>query len=257
MSIRYCDKVLPTQPYFSRLFEGGGYSLAIARSVMEFSAGRSPDQFRLKTPAHVGFEEMSSTPAALSLLVFLIKATGAKSILEIGTFIGHTTMHLVKAAGEDARIVTIECGSEFAHLAEQNFSANGLSDRITLMEGEGRSVLASLAMLPHKFDLIFLDGGKQDYLVAAQTCEALLSESGMLVVDDVFFHGDALNKEPTTAKGVGCRDLLNHYQGRSDIGTLLLPIGNGLLIVYRAAAGVEDHPLPAQHLARVLGFSHA
>jgi predicted O-methyltransferase YrrM len=59
-----------------------------------------------------------------------------------------------------------------------------------------------------------------------------MARDGVLIVDDVFFHGDSLNAEPSTEKGVGCRELLDHYQNRTDVRSLLLPLGNGMLIVY-------------------------
>ena len=61
--------------------------------------------------------------------------------------------------------------------------------------------------------------------------EKLLSENGLILVDDAFFHGDALNISPSTTKGIGCKKLLEHYAERHDMCVSLLPIFNGILLV--------------------------
>jgi len=156
---------------------------------------------------------------------------GARTALEIGTFIGNTTMHLARMVGEAGYVTTIECGHQFADVARKNFIRNGLNKRITLLEGYAGNILPTLGK--SYYDLIFIDGGKQDYLDYTLKCERLLSERGVIIVDDVFFHGDALNAKPQTAKGAGCKVLLDSYRNREDLGKLLLPVGNGMLMLFR------------------------
>jgi caffeoyl-CoA O-methyltransferase len=133
--------------------------------------------------------------------------------------------------GKDGHVTTIEVGREFADLARENFCRNGFVSQITLLEGNAGKILQELPA--HSFDLIFVDGSKQDYLDYTLKSEKLLTDRGVIVVDDVFFHGDALNASPTTDKGRGCKQLLDHYKASDSFESLLLPVSNGILMLYR------------------------
>lgn len=185
--------------------------------------------FKLKKHERVGFQEMSTPPVQLSLLKFLIGLTQSKTFLEIGTFIGNTAMHVATFIGPDADVVTIEKFDEFADLARQNFENNGLSDNITLHVGDAYEVVQGL---PNKyFDFIYVDGDKGKYLELTKLAEKKLSDKGLILVDDVFFHGDVLNGSPTTEKGKGCKDLLEYYKDNKTFSKYLLPISNGILLL--------------------------
>jgi predicted O-methyltransferase YrrM len=230
--VGYVDKMFPTQPFFKNLADDPeNYEQKLAQMLLDFSANFSSDKFTVEKPPGVDIKRLTSTPAAVAFLSFLIRLTKAKSILEVGTLLGSTTMHLAVAAGDGARVTTIEKGPDFAGIAARNFLANDLAHKIELIVGDGKVVLPRLAVAHRKFDFIFLDGGKQDYLAAALDCERLLSPHGLLVVDDVFFHGDALNAVPGSDKGRGCRDLLTYYKNRKNIRTHVLAVGNGMLLL--------------------------
>jgi caffeoyl-CoA O-methyltransferase len=234
--IRYKDKLLPTQNYFANLYQDGvPYEQALYDVASRFATDFTAAQFKLATPTNVDFEEMSTPPSQLAFFNALVQLSGAKKILEIGTFVGHCTMQFSRMVGEGGHVTTIEIGKEFAALARKNFHENGFDDKIALIEGSAREILGQL---PKKsFDLIFIDGSKQDYLEYALVSEALLSDRGMIVVDDVFFHGDALNVLPSTEKGIGCKKLLDHYDHDRKFTKVILPISNGILLLLNRPAG--------------------
>lgn len=229
---KYSDKILPTQEFFRHLYrDTTPLENAIYETVSAYSREFESHRFELAASPTVSFEEMSTPPFQLALLNFLVKLTGAKRILEIGTFVGHTSMQLALMAGPDSCVSTVEVFKDFADLARTNFRRNGFEDRITLIEGNAQNVLQNLPAA--SFDFIFIDGSKQDYLDYAIRSEALLDKQGVIFVDDVFFHGDALNSAPTTEKGRGCKRLLDHYEHNGDFTKLLLPMANGILVLLR------------------------
>ena len=187
------------------------------------------DTFTLSEHHRVGFEEMSTPPTQLSFIKFLIDMVGAKTFLEIGTFIGNTSMHIATFIGEDAEVVTIEKFDEFADIARKNFAQNNLADRITLLQGDANVVMQGLK--DGHFDFIYVDGDKGKYLELTQIAEKKVSKGGLILVDDVFFHGDALNETPKTDKGLGCKNLLKHYEKVEGFSKHLLPINNGILLL--------------------------
>ena len=228
----YSDKILPNQEFFRYLYhDSAPFELALHGLMSSYARRFDAAKFDLVTPKNIDFEEMSTPPGQLALLATLIRLIGAKTVLEIGSFIGNSAMQFARMVGEDGHVTTIELGREFADLARENFRRNDFASRITLLEGSAGDILTRLP--PHSFDLVFIDGSKQDYLDYSLKSEELLSDRGMIVVDDVFFHGDALNAAPSTDKGRGCKTLLDHYRRSESFESLLLPVFNGILILYR------------------------
>jgi predicted O-methyltransferase YrrM len=237
--IPHSGMMLPNQPFMSGLYHNSpateakkwDYSEALFEIVQRYSRDHSPNQFVPHDYGNIPVEQMSTPATTLAIIGMIARLISAHTALEIGTFIGNTTMHLARMMGNGSKVTTIELGHQYAEIARKNFERNGLAKRITLIEGNAGNVLTQLGKA--YYDLIFIDGGKQDYLDYTLKCERLLSERGVIIVDDVFFHGDALNTKPQTEKGRGCKALLDSYREREDLGKLLLPVGNGLLMLFR------------------------
>lgn len=202
--------------------------------LCEHAAHINQSAFKLSKHDKVDFENMSTPPLQLALLKFLIDVTQSKTVLEIGTFIGNTTMHLAKFIGPGAHVTTIEKFDEFADIAEKNFSDNQLTDNITLLRGDACALMPELK--DAYFDLIYVDGDKGKYPELTRIAERKLSSSGVILVDDIFFHGDALNTQPKTDKGEGCKALLEHYKDIEGFSKYLLPVYNGMLLLKKIAA---------------------
>lgn len=233
--IPHSGKMLPNQGFMCGLFrcepEQINFDTTLHAMVSGFASDYSPDQFARFDYGNIPVEQMSTPASTLAIIGFIAHLIGARTALEVGTFIGNTAMHLARMLGDVGQVTTIECGHQYAEIARKNFERNGVSERIHLIEGSAANILPALGK--QYYDLIFIDGGKQDYLQYTQLSEQLLSERGVIIVDDVFFHGDALNAQPQTDKGRGCKALLDAYREREDLGKLLLPVGNGLLMLFR------------------------
>ncbi len=199
--------------------------------LLQSHADGVQNTFKLNKHHRVDFEEMSTPPVQLALIKFLIEMTGTKTFLEIGTFIGNSTMHIANFIGKDAEVVTLEKFDEFAALARKNFIDNQLDDRITLHLGDAYEVMKSLP--DNHFDFIYVDGDKGRYLEITQLAEKKLSPHGLILVDDVFFHGDVFNETPKTEKGLGCKKLLEYYKDTKAFSKYILPINNGIMLLKR------------------------
>lgn len=228
---KYSEKLLPNQEFFRYLYKDSApFEAALYDVINSYAKEIDTSKHNLTTPKNIDFEQMSTPPWQLILIGTFISLTGAKTVLEIGTFIGHSAMQFARMVGEAGHVTTIEVGKEFAEIARANVNKNGLSKRVTVVEGDAGTILDTLA--DSSFDFIFVDGSKQDYLDYTLKAERLVTPGGLIVVDDVFFHGDALNATPTTDKGKGCKDLLDHYRNDEKFGKLLLPVANGILILF-------------------------
>src|SRR5262245_815445 len=119
-------------------------------------------------------------------------------------------------------VVTIERFDHFAAIAQRNFAANGPADRITLMEGDAFEIIEKLPK-DKKFYLIFIDGNKERYKDYFVKTEPLLAPRGISLVDDCYFHGDAINRKPTNKKGDGVRAMLDYAKTGDDYLRVVLP----------------------------------
>lgn len=222
----YADRVSPLQSFGSNLFEGNDYSVSLSGLLDRFHAR---NDHKVSGPSDIPLEEMTTPPSQLAFFEMLIRLTGAKRVLEIGTFVGKSTLQFADMVGEKGHVTSIEAVPRFYEIAKENVKAAGYEKRITLFQGGAAEVLDGLEN--SIFDLIFVDGGKQDYLTFILKSLPLLSNNGMIVVDDIFFHGDALNKNPQTDKGKGCKAVLDYFSEFTGCTKTIIPAWNGVLVL--------------------------
>jgi len=231
--VKFWDKMLPDQPEHANLYKGQSFMHDLFDVVCRSSGISNPhDEFKLEQSDLFTAEEMASNPIAMRFLQFLIRLTGARRVLEIGAFIGLSTMYFAKALPADGEVVSIEKFDKFAKVARRNFELNGLSAKIKLFDGDAFEVLDKLPQ-DQKFDLVFVDGNKERYKDYVIKTEPLLARNGIMIVDDCFYHGDVLNKDPTDAKGLGTKAFMDYAADCNDWLRIALPLSNGLFMMVR------------------------
>jgi len=138
-------------------------------------------------------------PVVGELLALLVLAKEARTILELGTATGYSTLYLARAAeAVNGRVVTLERDAGMAQRARANFESAGLGSRIDIRQGEAADLLAGMK---EKADLIFLDIDKEHYLSVLPLCVKRLGVGGLLVADNTGFRlsedfNRAVSREP-------------------------------------------------------------
>ncbi len=127
-------------------------------------------------------------PAMGRLLHLLVRLTGARTILEMGTATGYSALHLASALPRDGRLTCLEMDPEMMMRARKNLERAGLFDRVEVVPGEA---LESAASLSGPYDLVFLDFAKEGYLPALDHSHRLLRPGGLLVADNTAYAGTA------------------------------------------------------------------
>jgi len=153
-----------------------------------------------------GLPPIDVSPLQGKFLDLLVRISGARRVLEIGTLGGYSSLWFARAVGPDGKVVTLEANSAHAAVAQSNFARAGLSERIELRVGRALDTLPSLAPEP-PFDLIFIDADKEssaDYLAWALR----LSKAGtIVVVDNVVRGGKVVDAKSKDASVRGIRAL--------------------------------------------------
>ncbi len=158
-------------------------------------------------------------PDAARLLNLLAKAANAQAILEIGTSVGYSTVHLALAAAETGgHVTTLELLPAKFEAAQANLSRGGLSPYVTQRLGDALQLLPTL---PGPWDLVFLDPEKELYVDAWHGFKDAVRPGGLVVADNLLSHAEDLQSY---------REAIL-TDGRYD--TLTVPIGLGLELSYR------------------------
>ncbi|WP_306591829.1 O-methyltransferase [Geothrix sp. 21YS21S-4] len=157
------------------------------------------------------------------LLAVLVRAMGARRVLEIGTSNGYSTLWLASAAeAVGGRVITVEWSEFKCGLAARNFERSGLSEFITQVQGEAGALLQSSAEAG--FDLVFLDSERSEYSAWWPDLKRVLRPGGLLVVDNALSH--AAEMAPFVAL----------VAADADFATCTVPVGNGEFLATRASA---------------------
>ena len=169
---------------------------AVDRYVTEVLVADDPAVDRSGLPAH------DVTPPQAKLLYLLARAVGARTILELGTLGGYSTIWLARALPEDGRLVTLEINDAYAHVARTNIAHAGLERIVDVRVGDALDTLPQLA--GQTFDVIFIDADKRsnpNYLAWALK----LARRGTLIVADNIVRDGALLDPGDDASAAGAR----------------------------------------------------
>jgi predicted O-methyltransferase YrrM len=165
------------------------------------------------------------------LLAVLIKSTGVKSILEIGTAIGYSAIHMGLCAGEGFSIKTIERNEESALKAADFVKRAGLENNISIITGNAEEILKDVS---GSFDMIFVDAAKGQYMDFMKDSIGKLRIGGLFVCDNVLFRGMVaersllIRRKITIVKRL--KKFLSFISSCESMQTTIIPMGDGMSI---------------------------
>jgi predicted O-methyltransferase YrrM len=156
---------------------------------------------------------LNITPDTGRLLWILVRVSGARRILEVGTSNAYSTLWLADAArAAGGRVITLEQNPDKVRLARENLAKAELDRYVEIREGPAVDTLASL---PGPFDLVFLDADLPSYLTYLELAVPRLVTGGLLVADNVVSHAGELG------------DYLGRVKRHPELFSVTVPIGKG------------------------------
>jgi predicted O-methyltransferase YrrM len=167
-------------------------------------------------------------------LATLVRATDPELVLEVGTAIGYSTLHMAQELGR-GRIVTIERDPDRVRQAQDYLQRGGVADRVEIVAADAMAAIDDLA---GPFDLIFLDATKTEYPRYLEMAEPKASGNAVLVVDNVLMSGDVALEDDSeafwSAANLATARDFNRKLLRSErwLGAVL-PIGDGVAVAAR------------------------
>jgi caffeoyl-CoA O-methyltransferase len=131
-------------------------------------------------------------PSDGKLIALLLRLAGARKVVEIGTLVGYSAIHLARALGDGGHLWSIEYEPRHAEVARDNLAAAGLADRVTVIVGAGRDVLPTLAPRA-PFDAVFIDADKVGYDHYGAWALDHLRPGGLVLGDNAYLFGELLD----------------------------------------------------------------
>lgn len=224
------DRLLPDQPLMRMLYEGKNYYKdlgSLMTGIVRYETVH--DKFKILLPEGRTYESLGTEISTLFFYQMIIRLGGYKTVLELGTFIGVSAMFFSEMA---EKVHTVEFGEEFYKIALKNINANKVKN-ISAWNEDAETFLKTAIKSCRRYDFIFLDAAKEKYDKLLPLAWGCLGDNGMIVVDDVFMQGDCINHIPKTDKGNGVKRMLKNIQKMKNIRKVILPIGDGILLIMR------------------------
>ena len=167
-----------------------------------------------------------------NFLQAMVAATRPKRILEVGTAVGYSALLMAQVMPEGTDIITIEKYEPRIPVARRHFEEAGLSDRITLLEGDAGEILKKLE---GPFDFIFMDAAKGQYIHWLPDILRLLSANGVLFSDNVLQDGDIIESRFAVERRnrtihARMREYLYTLTHMPELQTSVVPIGDGVAL---------------------------
>lgn len=155
-------------------------------------------------------------------------------ILEIGTAIGYSSILFSQFLLENGKIDTIERYDVMVERAKANIKKAGLSDTIHVIMGDALEVLECL---DNRYDMVFMDAAKGQYLEFLPHCMRMLKAGGVLISDNVLYKGMVATDELVVRRQktivTRMRAYLDHICKLPELDTCIIPIGDGVAISYK------------------------
>ena len=159
----------------------------------------------------------------------LIKINKLKQILEIGTFTGYSALSMA-LANEDVLITCLDKNEKTSQVAINFFNKAKVEKKINLIVGEAIESLNNLISGNKKFDLVFIDADKENYINYYNLCFKLISNNGLILIDNVLWKGDVKDKNKNDKMTNIIREFNSYIKNDNRIEKTILPIGDGVTI---------------------------
>jgi predicted O-methyltransferase YrrM len=175
------------------------------------------------------YPRMLSGKVQGKFLEFISRMMKPKRILEIGTFTGYSALALAKGLTKEGKLITIEINEELENTLHKHFSQSEQAQQIELIIGNALEIIPGLTP---EFDLIFVDGDKEQYPDYYRLAIEKLKPGGFMLIDNVLWSGKVVNAEASSEKETaGIVALNTMVTDDPRVEQVMLSIRDGILMV--------------------------
>jgi caffeoyl-CoA O-methyltransferase len=166
------------------------------------------------------------------LMEMLVRAMGATSAVEVGTFTGYSALAIARGLGPDGRLLCCDISEEWTSIAREAWEKAGVAERIDLRIGPAIETLGGLEP-DEQFDFAFIDADKQGYASYYEEILSRLRRGGLILIDDVLQGGLVADPSATDERVVAIRSVNDMVAEDKRVAVVIVPIGNGVSFVQK------------------------
>jgi len=163
-------------------------------------------------------------------LHLLVKTSKIKKILEIGTFTGLSTLTMSLALPDDGSVVALDKNQKTNEIAVNFFKKAAQENKINTIIKPALESLKDLKDNKKKFDFVFIDADKENNKNYYNQSLDLIDKDGLIVIDNVLWHGEVTDKAKKDKLTVGIREFNSYVDEDKRVENLIIPVGDGLTI---------------------------
>ena len=161
-------------------------------------------------------------------LHLIIKVSKIKRVLEIGTFTGLSTLSMALALPEDGEITAVDKDKNTSKKANEFFKKAKQDSKISIIVKSALEALMEIR--DKKYELIFIDADKMNYKKYYEIALKLLDKEGLIIIDNVLWHGDVVESNIKDKITDSIRDLNNFISKDERVEKVIVPFGDGMTI---------------------------
>jgi caffeoyl-CoA O-methyltransferase len=173
-------------------------------------------------------KRMQVATSQCHFLNLIIKTSDIKYVLEIGTFTGLSALSIALALPDDGKLIALDKNEETSKVAINFFKKANLDDKIQTMI---KPALDSLNELKNnKFDMVFIDADKMNYKEYYERSLNLLDKGGLIIVDNVLWHGEVADEDNLDKYTVNIRNFNSYVANDKRVEQIIVPLGDGMTV---------------------------
>jgi len=197
-----------------------------------YNPQENPYLYQLReTTDKLKYARLRTPTEQVTFLIFLTQFLSPHKILEIGTFTGYTTLALALATDEKTHITTCDINNVFPSIGIPYWNAANQHNKIELKIGSALKTLRNLLQQKKTFDLIYIDADKENTWQYFQLCLEILSERGLIIVDNTLRKGDVINRNSQNTQTQAMHEFNSLLTTWKNIHYCLLPFCDGITLI--------------------------
>ena len=173
-------------------------------------------------------KRMQIAPSQCHFLHLIIKTSNIKNVLEIGTFTGLSALSIALALPDDGKLIALDKNEETSKVAIDFFKKANLDDKIQTMIKPALDSLDEL--MNNKFDMVFIDADKMNYKEYYERSLNLLDKGGLIIVDNVLWHGEVADEDNLDKYTVNIREFNSYVANDKRVEQIIVPLGDGMTV---------------------------
>tara|TARA_Y100000766_G_scaffold70781_1_gene59397 strand:+ start:169 stop:819 length:651 start_codon:yes stop_codon:yes gene_type:complete len=173
-------------------------------------------------------KRMQIDPSQCYFLHLIIKISNIKNVLEIGTFTGLSALSISLALPDDGKLIALDKNEETNKVAKNFFKKANQDHKIKTII---KPALESLNELKNtKFDMVFIDADKMSYKEYYEKSLKLINKNGLIIIDNVLWHGEVADKENLDKYTVNIREFNTYVANDKRVEQIIIPLGDGMTV---------------------------